>query len=322
MKRPLRAVLAACVAVVSLAGLTACLATPDSAGGDPHALRIGTLRGQPHLYAPYFMQRFAPAGTSYEIVLFDNSPDIKNALAAGAVDFGVLGAPAMLAGAAAGQDVRIVASAANGGSGFVGRPELTTPESLRGKKIGYPAGSSQEILLKLTLRAHGLDPATDVQLVNLAYSDMVNAYRTGRIDAFLGAETGVSLALKAGARQLLSPYDTAIGGVNIVLGTSGRMLTGDRERAQRTVRSFVQAVELMRADHAAWARGLTDTFGVDPAVAALSIENVTPRWELDEEYRRQVAALAAQMVAFDQLSGASDTAAVFDTGLVATAGAR
>ncbi|MBB5918365.1 NitT/TauT family transport system substrate-binding protein [Nocardia transvalensis] len=322
MKRPLRALLAAVFAVVTLAGLTACISTPDSVGGsDPHAIRIGTLRGQPHLYAPYFMQRFAPAGTTYEIVLFENSPDIKNALASGAVDFGLLGAPSMLAGIAAGQDVRIIASAANGGSGFVGRPEITTPNDLRGKKIGYPAGSSQEILLKLTLRAHGLDPATDVQLVNLAYSDMVNAYRSGQIDGFLSAETGVSLALRAGARQILSPYDTAIGGVNIVLGTRGELLTGDRERARQTVHSLIQALNFMKSDHDAWAQGLVDTFGLDRAVADTSVGNVTLRWELDDEYRQRVAALAEQMVAFDQLPQAPDMTKVFDTGVVETAGA-
>ncbi|WP_232236235.1 ABC transporter substrate-binding protein [Nocardia sp. BMG51109] len=307
-----RSLLAALVSAVALAALTACIPTPDSVGGsDPNAIRIGTLRGQPHLYAPYFMQRFAPAGTTYEVVLFDNSPDIKNALASGAVDFGVLGAPSMLAGAAARQDVRIVASAADGGSGFVGRPEIAGPNGLRGKKIGFPAGSSQEILLKLTLRAHGLDPAADVQLVNLAYGDMVNAYRSGQVDAFLSAEPGVSIALKSGARQLLSPYDTPIGGVNIVFGAAGRALDDDRERARQTVHSFTRAVEFMRSDHDAWARGLADTFGVDRAVADIAIANITPRSELDDAYRRRVAALAEQMVAFDQLPEAPDMTRVF-----------
>ncbi|MFI5715687.1 ABC transporter substrate-binding protein [Nocardia sp. NPDC051750] len=314
MKRPLRHIVSIIGALLlAVAGLTGCISTPDSVGGDPDAIRIGTLRGQPHLYAPYFMQQFAPAGTTYEIVLFENSPDIKNALASGAVDIGVLGAPAMLAGIAANQNVQIIASAADGGSGFVGRPEIRTPEDLRGKRIGFPAGSSQEIALKLTLSAHGLDPEKDVQLVNLAYSDMAGAYTAGRVDAFLSAEMGVSLARQAGAHQILSPYETPIGATNIVLGGNGAFLDEQPDRARDTVRSFTQAIDFMKGDQDAWAAGLVETFGMDRAVTDIAIENVMLRWELDDEFRQRVTELARQMVEFDQLPTAPDMTKVFRT---------
>lgn len=309
------------VALLAVAGLTGCLATPDSAGGDPNAVRIGTLRGQPHLYAPYFMQRFAPQNTSYEIVLFENSPDIKNALASGAIDLGVLGAPAMLAGIAAEQDVRILASAADGGSGFVGRPEIRTPQDLRGKKIGFPAGSSQEIALKLTLRANGLDPDTDVQLVNLAYSDMASAYSAGRVDAFLSAEMGVSIARQAGAHQIVSAYDTPIGATNIVFGGNGRFLDEQGDRARDAVMAFTRAIDAMKGDRAAWASGLVDTFGTDRAVTDIAIGNITLRWRLDDEYRGRVAELARQMVAFDQLPTAPDMTEAYRPEFLETVGA-
>ncbi|GGL32601.1 ABC transporter substrate-binding protein [Nocardia jinanensis] len=314
MKRRLRQIFSiSAVLLLAIAGLTGCIATPDSVGGDSGAIRIGTLRGQPHLYAPYFMQRFAPEHTTYEIVLFENSPDIKNALASGAIDMGVLGAPAMLSGIAAEQDVQIIASAADGGSGFVGSPQIRTPEELRGKRIGFPAGSSQEIALKLTLRAHGLDPDTDVQLVNLAYSDMASAYTAGRVDAFLSAEMGVSIARQAGAHQIVSPYETPIGATNIILGGNGRFLGEHPDRARDTVQTFARAIDFMKSDRAAWAAGLVETFGLDRAVTDIAIDNVRLRWELDDEYRQRVAELARQMVDFDQLPAAPDMSKVFRT---------
>ncbi|MEU4313058.1 ABC transporter substrate-binding protein [Nocardia sp. NPDC024068] len=322
MKRPLRHIFSiVAVAVLAVAGLTGCLATPDSVGGDPGAIKIGTLRGQPHLYAPYFMQRFAPENTTYEVVLFENSPDIKNALASGAIDLGVLGAPAMLAGIAAEQNVRIIASAADGGSGFVGRPEIRNVQDLRGKRIGFPAGSSQEIALKLTLRAHGLDPDSDVQLVNLAYSDMANAYTANRVDAFLSAEMGVSIARQAGAHQIVSPYETPIGATNIVFGGNGAFLDAEPDRARDAVGAFTRATDFMEGDHNAWAAGLVETFGMERAVTDIAIENISLRWQLDDEYRQRVAELARQMVAFDQLPAAPDMTKVFRTDFLDTVGA-
>ncbi|MGW0181944.1 ABC transporter substrate-binding protein [Nocardia sp. NPDC003345] len=322
MKRPLRHIFSiVAVAALAVAGLTGCIATPDSVGGDPGAIKIGTLRGQPHLYAPYFMQRFAPENTTYEIVLFENSPDIKNALASGAIDLGVLGAPAMLAGVAAEQDVRIIASAADGGSGFVGRPELKTVQDLRGKRIGFPAGSSQEIALKLTLRGHGLDPDADVQLVNLAYSDMAGAYTAGRVDAFLSAEMGVSIARQAGAHQIVSPYETPIGATNIVFGGNGAFLDAEPDRARDAVGAFTRAIDFMKGDPGAWAAGLVETFGMERAVTDIAITNIDLRWQLDDEYRQRVGELARQMVAFDQLPAAPDMTKVFRTEFLDTVGA-
>lgn len=312
MKHPLRQLLSALVtALLLVTALTACISTPDG-GGDTAAIKIGTLRGQPHLYAPYFMQQFAPADTTYDIVLFENSPDIKNALASGAIDFGVLGAPSMLAGSAAGQNVRIIASAADGGSGFVGKPEITSPDDLRGKKIGFPQGSSQEIALKLTLRAHGIDPATDVQLVNLAYSDMANAYTSGQIDAFLSAETAPSIVKQSGAHPIVSPYETVIGPVNIVFGTNAAVIDRDRALVQQTVDNFVQAIEYMLNDHTAWIDGLVSTFGLDRTVTETAAANVWLRWDLDDAYRQRLDALAEQMLAFDQLGAAPDLSTLVD----------
>jgi NitT/TauT family transport system substrate-binding protein len=49
MKRPFRRLFSfLAVTLLAVAGLTGCIATPDSTGGDPGAIRIGTLRGQPH----------------------------------------------------------------------------------------------------------------------------------------------------------------------------------------------------------------------------------------------------------------------------------
>lgn len=314
--RTIRVAVAMIAAVVVSLCAAACISSPTSVNsGNPDAIKIGTLRGQPHLFAPYVMRDHAADGATYEIVLFDNSPDIKNAVVSGAVDYAALGVPSVLAGVAAGEDVRLIASEANGGYGFVGKPSITTPSDLRGTKIGYPAGATQEILLRLLLAKNGIAD-NDVQLVNLPFSDMANAYKSGQIDAFLGAEVGPSTALHAGAHNLISPYDTPIGGVNIGFATRASTIQNNPQQVQTVVNSLKKATEYMLAHPDEWADGLVNEFGVDGAVVRTAIKNVQARWQLDPTYREQVTQLANQMVAFDQISRAPDMSKVFDTTFV------
>ncbi|WP_432545450.1 ABC transporter substrate-binding protein [Kineococcus sp. SYSU DK004] len=311
------------LAAVGLTALMSACAAPTSVTGSAETdgtVSVGTLRGQPHLYTPYFYERFVPEGTEVEIVLFDSSTDIKNAVVSGAVDFGVAGAPSALAGVAAGQDVRIVASSADGGTGIVATPEVQAPGDLVGKRIGYPRGASQEILLKLALDAQGIDPDADVELVNLPFSDMADAMATGQIDAFSSAELGPSIARLAGAHDVLDPYGSPVGRVNIVLMTTAATIEESPAIVQDVVDAHVRATDLMVEDPQEWVDGVVDTFGIDRAVVETSVRNIWPRSDLSQEYRDQVSALADEMVAFDQLPSLPDREAVFDTTFVEASG--
>lgn len=310
MLTPLRRALLALVAALSLSA-TAC-STIDSTfttlGSDSELERvtIGTLRGQPHLFAPYFYQQFAPDLT-IEVATFDSSPDIKNALASGQIDFGVVGIPALLAGAAAGEDLRLLSVAADGGSGLVGTPDIRRVEDLRGRTVGYPRGSSQEILLRLTLAANGLDADRDVTLVNLPFSDMATSFGGGRIDAFLSAELGPSTARqKSGAVEIASAYDTEVGKVNIGLGATQRTIDADPEQVETIIDVHRRAVEYMDANRDEWQQRVVEQFSLDPEVTSLAVANTWPRSEVDDDFRAQLSALIDQMVRVGHIPSAPD----------------
>lgn len=304
--RPLRW-LAIVAAGIAMLFTTACsnidstfAARPAGDGDRANVVKVGTLRGQPHLFHPFFYERFA-SGTTVDVVVFDSSPDIKNALVSGAIDFGVAGVPAFLAGSAAGQDVRLVASAADGGTGIVAAPEIETVDDLRGQKVGFPLGSSQEILLRLTLAQQGLDPTRDVQLVNLPFSDMAKALSTGQISAFASAELGPATAIESGAHSLVSPYDTPVGRVNIGLATTQRTIDAKPELVQAMVDTHVRTAEFMDGNRDAWHQGVVEEFGLNPDVAQTAIANIWPRSDLSADYRSQVTALTRQMVGLGQI---------------------
>lgn len=300
--------------LVAVGGCSSAEAGPSGADG-AQTITVGTLKGQPHLFAPFLYEQYVPDGVEVEVVQFDTSPDIKNAVVSGNVDFGVTGVPAALSGVATGQDVVVVASAADGGSNIVGNAEVTSVQDLVGRTVGYPQGASQEILLRLTLEQNGVD-IEDLELVNLPFSDMANALATGQIDAFSSAEMGPSIAMGAGAHQVVSPYETPVGRVNIGLVTTQRLIDSDPTLVQTVVDTHIQATDAMVADPDAWVAGVVARFGLDEAVVDTAVTNIWPRWTLDAEYQRQVEALAGEMHGLGYLEASPTADEVVDATFV------
>lgn len=311
-KRSFPAVLGAAVLSSALL-LTGCTGEPSATAADGgEVIQIATLR-QPHLFAPYVYQDFAPEGVTFEVVPMTDSTAIKNAVVNGDVEFGVLGVPSALAGMSQGEDITLIASAADGGTGIVGDPDITSVQDLAGRNVGYVPGSSQEILLRQTLAQAGMDADTDINLVNIGFADMPDALARGDIDAFSSAEVGPSIAIVNGAHAITSPYETPIGKVNIGLATTSRLISEDPELVQSIVETHVQATEHLLNDKDAWAAGIQANFSYDGDVLAQALENIWLRSEVDEEYTAQVASLAEHMLELGTLEKLPDTAKMFDT---------
>ncbi len=302
--------LAACTG----AGAAADPAAPADSGGDgPVVVTVGTLSAQPHLFHVFFYEDFAPEGVEFEIVEFQTSPDIRAAVVSGTIDFGLAGIASAVAAVAAGQDLQIVAAAADGGTALVGSAGLSGIESLAGLTVGFPQGSTQEIMLRMSAAAAGMDPDADMDLVNLPFSDMASAFETGRIDAFASAEVGPSVAIDAGAVVVDTLYETPLGRVNIVMYTRATLVESDPELVQAVVDTHAAATEYMVANVDAWVSGLVDVFGIDQAVLEIAVQNIWPRWEIDAGWTAQVEAVVEQMLVFEQIDRTADIDALLTT---------
>jgi NitT/TauT family transport system substrate-binding protein len=304
------------LAVTSIAAalaLTGCTGEPSAQADDGgEVIQIATLR-QPHLFAPYVYQDFAPEGVTIEVVPMTDSTAIKNAVVNGDVEFGVLGVPAVLAGISQGEDVKLIASAADGGTGIVGDADISGVEGLRGKKVGYVPGSSQEILLRQTLAQAGMDADTDIELVNIGFADMPDALERGDIDAFSSAEVGPSIAILNGAHSIVSPYETPIGKVNIGLAATSGLISSDPELVQDVVDTHIRATNHLQADKKAWAEGIQANFSFDDDVLSQALSNIWLRSRLGQDYQTQVSELAARMLELGTLEKLPEDTKIFDT---------
>jgi NitT/TauT family transport system substrate-binding protein len=262
------------------------------------------LRISPHLMAPRFYSRFLPVGLEVETLAFNNSTEIKTAVVTGSVDFAVTGVTAALQGASRGEPFRVLAAAADGASAIVARLDSGAErlEQLAGQRVGYVPGSAQDVLLRLSLRARGMDATKDVKLVKVGFGDMPNALERGDIDAFSGAETGPSVALLRGrSRVVLHPYETPMGKINIVFGTSQVQLDRDPELCRKMVETHARATEYLRSNPNEWARATTKAWGAKLAAVEMAIKNIALRWQIDAEYVNQMRVLGEQLASLRQI---------------------
>ncbi len=199
---------------------------------------------------------FAARGFDVTWRVIGKSMDRLNAISSGEAQFASLGEIAMLSAMAQGnqrfywvgnQDI------APGFEGMVGRPGIDSIAALRGKKIGFPFGSSVDVTCRLLLKEHGLDPDKDVQLVNLEVGDVPAVFRSGNIAAALIWEPGFSQLLDVpGAKVLAMDTDTEIyrrfGTMTgpDVLVLSRKWVTADPERARRFMAGYFEALDWVK----------------------------------------------------------------------------
>jgi NitT/TauT family transport system substrate-binding protein len=292
-------------AIVGLSTLWALACTGESKPETAvrRTVRVGMLRISPHLMAPRFYARFLPPDLGVETLAFNNSTEIKTAVITGSVDFAVTGITAALQGAARGEPFRVIAAAADGASAIVAHQEsgVKRLEDLAGKRVGYVPGSAQDVLLRLSLRARGLSES-DVELVKVGFGDMPNALARGDIEAFSGAETGPSVALLRGrSNVVLHPYATPMGKINIVFGTSQRMLDSEPELCHTLVTAHVRATDYLRQNPAEWAKATTKAWGAKLSAVELAIQNIDLRWRLDTAYVAQARVLGQELETLRQI---------------------
>lgn len=277
--------------------------TDEAATFEPMTVTVGTLTGQPHFYQPFLYQEFAPEGLTIEVVTFKTTPELNQGLEAGSIDFAITGVTPTITSVAGGVPLKIVASAADGGSGFIGNDTVASIDDLPGKNVAFLQGSAQSVVMYYMLEEAGIDPA-EVNLLPLPASDIFSQWNAGDVDAFFGVEIGASLALNAGGQEFADPYSTPIGKVNIGLVTTDAFIEEHPDVTQAVVDTHAATVEWMTDNIDEWLPTMVETYGGDEAVFRQAMENFWLRADLSTEYQEQLTALAEQMVALDLISEA------------------
>jgi NitT/TauT family transport system substrate-binding protein len=265
-RRHARALVLALVALLAVAGCSRVERSPtptagESAGGPAPELRLGYFPNVTHAAAIIGDREglFAAelGDTELTVQNFNAGGEAVNALFGGSLDATYIGSgPAINAfDQSDGAAVRLVAGATDGGAQLVVRPDITSPEQLRGTTIATPQlGNTQDIALKVWLQEQGLSQGSgpdDVQIANLDNPRALDAFRQGSVQgAWLPEPWSSRLVLEAGASVLLDERELWDGGrfPTTVILVSTDFLAQYPDTVRALLRGHLAALELATAD--------------------------------------------------------------------------
>jgi NitT/TauT family transport system substrate-binding protein len=234
----------------SIAGplVWAILVTAQIARAEPAVLRVGHFPNITHVQGliahgmsraghGWFEERLGP-DIKLDWYVYNAGPSAMEAIFAGTVDMTYVGpSPAINAYARArGEDIRVIAGAAEGGAALVvpANSTLRAPADFRGLRVATPQlGNTQDVSARAWLAEGGLRVTLtggDVQVVPTNNPDQLALFKTGQIDAVWTVEPWVSrLEREAGGKVLVAERYT----VTTVLVAARKFLDQRRDLARR-----------------------------------------------------------------------------------------
>ena len=188
---------------------------------------------------------FAKRGIDAQILL-QETPGVARRIT-GDIQFGVIGVPAIMVAVTEGSDLKILApsSSARAANHLVARPDVKTPQDLRGKRFGvFGIGTGFWIQAMLALEHLGLDPKRDridfVEVGNLAR--MARALEAGEIEAAMLDPARSSQLRGKGFSMLLDMYPANISAAQNALVVTGAYLREHSDVVEKVVVGLVEGI--------------------------------------------------------------------------------
>jgi ABC-type nitrate/sulfonate/bicarbonate transport system substrate-binding protein len=281
---------------------------------DPVMIRMGVLK-LVHSIAPYFYEKFLPAGYKIEIIPFSTPTDGKDAVVTKSVDYGTFGIAAAILGAASSQPVVVYGSECNKGMAVVARKDdpINAITDLKGKKVGILTGTTQQVFFLERLRMVDMKES-DIVSVRIAFADMPGALQRGDIDAYVGAEPGPSLSLVSGVGKIVEyPYSTPMGSLNMVVATHQDNLKEKPDEVVMMLNLQRQASAYAMSKPDEMVAMTVAKLGLDKAAVAKAVDNVELNWEMTPKMIGEVKAYADHMLELRQIRNLPDFDALLDT---------
>jgi len=198
------------------------------------------------------LQVFDKYGLDVDLVMITGGARSVATLLSGSSQFATGSATAPLLAAARGSDVTILAASYNKFPyAIVVKPEIRSPNDLRGKRLGIlNFGGSNDLALQLALREWGLKRQEVNVIVGGDAPTRLLSLTVGRIDGTILSPPHLTSAVKAGYRVLADMGEMRANFSQSTLYVRRGYLRENRDIAKRFLKAYSEAVRVLKTDRA------------------------------------------------------------------------
>lgn len=272
---------------------------------------------------------FKKAGANIAIFKFDSGKSTRDAMIAGRIDIGVIGATPFVIGAAKGEleaigialygakTQSIVASQKSG---------IKSVKDLKGRKVGSQLGSATDFVFQnKILPKYGLSKS-DVQVINVTFQNHLAALAAGSVDAFAGVEPFPSIAEveKIGAVLVdYSEFDLQ----PIILAANKSVIDGRRDQVVAFLRGWLAGVSEFK-NHRDAVNAIilghfkTQGFAVDEKVISLMLSKLDVNPLYVPSIQGYLDGESKELLDQKKISAMPDWSKLLNRDLLAAAGAK
>ena len=194
---------------------------------------------------------FAKEGLEDQIIFIPSATQLAQVLVAGDVDIASLGGGPVMAASLSGADLKVIGNNVNKLIFSIhAKPEVRSLEDLRGKRIAVSRfGSSADIAARAALRKINMDPAKDVNLMQLGtMSNMFGALKSGGVEASVVSPPTQFLSEKMGFKEIFSITEMDLAYPNPSMAVAGDLIRKKPDLIDRFMRAYVRAMHRASSD--------------------------------------------------------------------------
>ena len=183
-----------------------------------------------------------------------------------------------------------VADISDGADVIMARPELTSVDDLRGRRVGVEATALGAYMLSRALGQHQMSPA-DVEVVRLEVNEHREAYLRGDVDAVVTFEPVRQQLLESGAVQL---FDSSMipGEIVDVLVVREALLDTHHQQVQHLIQAWQGSLNLIHSTPREMAGQMAQRLKLTPdEVLRSQVDMELPGWQRSRELMSEATPL-------------------------------
>ena len=248
-------------------------------------------------------------GVDIEAINFTSGNDALTALVSKSVDIAQVTYLHYVTGLDKGMDLVAISGQVNGGSELVvaadsplkaddwaGLKKMIEDYKAQGKpfRIAASRGNAQDLHMRGEFLKYGINPAKDVQFVNIPNpADHQAALQRGEVELIGTVEPfATQIRVNGVGKHFNFPYDQAAGNLTNLIVTRSDVIASQPVAVQQTVTAVVSLVGSLKKDKQAWIASIVKGTGLDPKIAAGALDNAFPDYDM---HRASTLAIADMM---------------------------